>query len=119
EMIAMTVERVEVAPRGRHLGRGRRRHLLIEHAIAQRLGGLDLGLGLGEPKLEIAGPDGNGTSLVVMSDDHCRVLSVACSWMQSGRRPRHMAPAGDPRAGSRAFPRPCAADARSPRRGTR
>jgi hypothetical protein len=56
-VIAHLVERIEVAPPRRHLGRRMRCHLFVKHPIAQRLRRVDLGGALREPHLEITGND--------------------------------------------------------------
>ncbi len=54
EVVAERVIFVEVAPLGAHLGRGRRRHFLVEDPVAQALRGLDLGVRFGDADFERA-----------------------------------------------------------------
>ena len=43
QMFAHRIEPVEVALAHRHVGQGLRPHLVVKHAVAQGLGGIDLG----------------------------------------------------------------------------
>ena len=54
EVVAVEVEPIAIPPASPRLGAGMRAHLLEEHAIAQRLGGIDLVLAQGESNLELA-----------------------------------------------------------------
>lgn len=59
QVVAGFVEIVEVAPQAGHLVRGMGAHLLVEDAVAQRLGLLDLGLVVGQLDDQVAGVEGH------------------------------------------------------------
>jgi len=54
QVVANVVEPVEVPTARRHFGSRPGRHLVIKYLVTQPLGGIDLGLGPGQPDPEIA-----------------------------------------------------------------